>query len=347
MAHDKWIVLTLLQSFLIAGLFIVQVNDHSLGIAQAALFAALFALTAMLLVARIHFLSALKSMVAALRRAIQGNVNTRLLADHGRWFNEVIFAINELIEQTAKIQVQTVKSEAARKSLLANISHDIRTPVTSIIGYVDALKDGIAISDEERREYLEILSRKALSLKDLIDEIFEMAKLDADDISFKLESLDFAELTRESVIEFLPEMKKQGINLNAAIPDTKCHIVADRLSMLRIIRNLLKNALQHGKDGKVVGVELIETATDYQLSIWDKGAGISEDDLPHVFERMYRTDRSRSSSQGGSGLGLAIAKALVEKNRGAIWVESNPGTRTSFRCSIPKATLQNQRLRNR
>lgn len=142
---------------------------------------------------------------------MNGNVKTRLFAKDDSLFNEVIFSVNELIEQLEKVQVQTIKSEMARKRLLSSISHDIRTPLTSIIGYIDALKDDVAVSEEEKREYLQIISRKSNGLKHLIDDIFNMAKLDADDMPLKPETLDFAEIARESLIECLPDLQKHGM----------------------------------------------------------------------------------------------------------------------------------------
>lgn len=285
-------------------------------------------------------------MIVELQRAAKGNGNTRLLANEDRIINEFIFSINDMIEQAAKNQVQSIKSEAARKRLLSNISHDIRTPLTSIIGYVDALKDDIASSNQEKQEYLEIISRKSIALKKLIDEIFQMAKLDADEIPLSVESVDLAELVREVVIEFLPEFKKFEIELKASIPSEQILIMADQVSMQRIIANIIKNAVQYGKEGREIGIELTENQHDYQVSIWDKGPGIPADELAHVFERMYRTDRSRNRSGGGSGLGLAIAQSLVEKQAGSIWAESIPGVKTTFHIAFPKPGGVVQSLRN-
>lgn len=340
---DRNILLLFVQLLVITGLLILDWREQPHGSFRGVLFTVLITVTAILLLLRVQFLTNLRAMAAALKRAIAGNVNTRILANDDPLFAEVVFAINELIEQLAKLQIRTIHSEAARKSLLSNISHDIRTPLTSIIGYLDALKDDVAASKEEQREYLDILSRKANSLKQLTDEIFHLAKLDADEIPLKWEWLDLAEIAREAVIAFLPEMKRCQMELKARVPDKKCMILADRLSLLRILNNLIRNAVQYGKAGKVLGVELEEHAEEYRLVVWDQGPGMKEDELPNVFERMYSADRSRNSTNGGSGLGLAIAKALVEKHSGTIWAESKPGVRTAFGFALPKNP---QELRN-
>lgn len=336
MKRDKTILLLGAQLLLMTGLIAIEATNQPQRFLRGALFLALAAITVILLLMRFRFRARLTGMAAALKRAGSGNVNTRLLANDEPFINEVIFAINELIEQLDKIRVQTIKSEAARKSLLSNISHDIRTPLTSIIGYVDALSDEIAASREEKQEYVGIISRKATALKQLIDEIFHLAKLDADEVPLQPEKLDLAEMAREAVIAFLPELKQADMKLTASIPEERCLVTADRLSLQRIMNNMIKNAVQHGREGQALGIELTEHAGSYHLTIWDKGQGIPEDELAKVFERMYRTERSRNPMYGGSGLGLAIAKALVEKNGGKIWAESEPGQRTSFTFSIPK-----------
>ena len=122
---------------------------------------------------------------------------------------------------------------------MSSISHDIRTPLTSIIGYIDALKDGVA-SEIEKQEYLKILYMKSNNLKHLVDEIFNMAKLDANEFPLKEEELDFSEVTREVLIEFLPELSKHNIELQIRIPESTCPIIADHLSIMRIIGNLMK-----------------------------------------------------------------------------------------------------------
>lgn len=300
------------------------------------LYSVLFFLTVFLLYKRVQFVNRLKIMIAGLGRVINGNLATRLLANEDHLFNKMIFSVNELIEQLEKVQVQAIQSQTARKRLLSSISHDIRTPLTSIIGYIDALKDDIPVSNEEKKEYLEIIAKKSSNLKQLIDEIFNLAKLDADEIVINPELLDLTEVTREVLIGYLPEIKKNNLDLDLILPTTKCFIMVDHISIIRIIDNLIKNAIFYGKEGKVLGIELIESPEEFQLLIWDKGPGIAEHELNNVFERMYRSDQSRNSIYGGSGLGLSIAKALIEKNKGRIWVESIPWNKTIFGISFPK-----------
>ncbi|AWC31298.1 sensor histidine kinase [Bacillus cytotoxicus] len=332
MKNDKILYLILFQFIIITGIQFINMT-HTL---QFILFILLILITISLFFKRLYCIETRKSIVTKLERVILGNFQTRLYTNNDRSLDNVIFHVNELITKLEKVQIEAKKSQKARKQLLSSISHDIRTPLTSIIGYIDALKDGIATSKEEELEYLEILSNKSNSLKQLVDEIFHMAKIDADELPFKEEQLDLSEITRETLIEFLPELSKYHIELKIDIPEKPCLITGDSFHIIRVMNNLIKNAIHYGKQGAILGVKLLEHHNEYHILVWDKGPGIPHQDLEHVFERMYRIDQSRTLSSRSSGLGLAIAKALVEKHRGRIWVESIPWERTTFGFSIPK-----------
>lgn len=277
-----------------------------------------------------------KAIDQAKRVTSENNYNTRVLIKENGEISELATVLNEIIERLQNTEENHQTSEKSRKRLLSNISHDLRTPLTSIIGYLDALKDGLATDADERHEYLEIITKKAKGLRALIDETFQMAKLDADDVPMDFQSHDLGEILRECIIEFIPQLNSNDIKLIAKIPDEKALIYCDRISMERIIDNILKNAIFYGKEGKLIGIELTSKPGKYQVSIWDKGPGIDQEDIPHVFDRLYIKDKTRNRASSSSGLGLAIVKKLVEKHEGRIWVESKPGEKTVFSFTIPK-----------
>ncbi|AFC29478.1 Two-component sensor kinase ycbM [Paenibacillus mucilaginosus 3016] len=334
-------LLPLLQLTAAGGLLFTEAGgwgwNGPAGLLRGVLWAVVVTVSLLLLRSSLRYTARLKGLTAELHRVLAGHGGARLLAGGDAVWNEAVFAVNGLIERLAEVQARSIRSEAARKSLLANISHDIRTPLTSMIGYVDALRDGMAPTPGEREEYVAILSRKAYALKRLVDETFHLAKLDADDLPLRPEPLDFAEEAREALISRLPELQKRGIELQVRLPEEGCRITADRLSLQRILSNLLENALRYGGEGGVLGVELAAEDGEYRLQVWDRGPGIPAEELPHIFERSYRGDRSRSSRDGGSGLGLAIARALAEKNGGRLRAESEPGVRTVFMLAFRRA----------
>lgn len=145
----------------------------------------------------------------------------------------------------------------------------------------------------------------------------------------------YLDIVRECLIDFLPGIKQEGLDVKINIPEDECIIYADRLSIERIIENILKNSIEYGKDGDFIGVDLSPVDGDFILSIWDKGPGIEEEDIPYIFERLYMGDKSRNKSLTGSGLGLAIAKKLLEEHGGKISLESIPGEKTVFKLYFP------------
>lgn len=340
MKAAKRLALLAVQLILAAGLTILHLNGEASVWLWRILLAALAGTTVLLILSECRFRKGLAHLTDELRRAADGNWRMRLLSKEDPVWNEMIFTVNGLIDRLESVQIEAVRSQTARKRLLSGISHDIRTPLTSIIGYVDAMKDDLAATGEEKREYLDILSRKSNGLKELIGDMFTMAKLDADEMPLKEEALDWAEMAREALIVFLPGLEREQIRLEVRFPEDPCIIHADRLSLMRIMGNILKNAVRYGNEGKVLGVELAETARAYELVIRDRGPGITQAELAHVFERSFRGDQARGSHSGGSGLGLAIAKALAEKNGGTVRVESIPWDKTEFTLSFPKPPMR-------
>ncbi|MCP1426505.1 signal transduction histidine kinase [Paenibacillus sp. DS2363] len=346
MNRDAVLMLSGLQLIIGAGALVLEYYTSLTNSSRMWLFAAFVFTSILVLVNQYQIRSKQQSIAAELHRAVNGEGKRRILSKGNVLLDEIVFAANDLMEQLESVKIDAQRSQAARKSLLSSISHDIRTPLTSMIGYVDALKDDIASTEEERRDYMDILSRKSKDLKKMIDEMFTMAKLDADEMPMQAEPLDLAELTREILIEFIPSLKKAEMDLEIQIPDYPCFVMADRLSINRLISNLIQNSIQYGHEGGVLGIEIASYHLNFQLTVWDQGPGISEKELNLVFERMYRSDHSRSPVFGASGLGLSIARTLAEKNEGHLQAESTPGVKTSFIFTIPKYKRLSQSQHN-
>jgi signal transduction histidine kinase len=266
-----------------------------------------------------------------------GNYTMRLRAGDAPDLDGLLLRVNRLVELLETDRAKTIRSESARKSLLSDISHDIRTPLTSIIGYIGALKDDIASNGAERDSYVDILDAKSRALKAMIDDIFRLAKLDADEIPMNPERIDLAETVREVLIDFLPALSASEIRLETDIPDTPVPVTVDRLSLERVAGNLVQNAIKHGCESRFVRVSVREEDRRAIFAVADRGRGISPADIPRVFDRLFSRDRARGSSSSGSGLGLAIVQALVSKNGGTVRATSDPGGETVFEVSFPAA----------
>ncbi|HNY21399.1 MAG TPA: HAMP domain-containing sensor histidine kinase [Treponemataceae bacterium] len=320
---------------------IPPVYHSARAVALVCLYSALLALSCVWLLREIQLRGFLSRFDEGIAKISKGDRAIRFRAGMPADLNGVLEGVNSIASLLEKVHAESSRSETARKNLLSDISHDIRTPLTSIIGYIDALKDDVASGSAEREEYIGILAGKSRALKVMIDDIFSLAKLDADEIPMRPERLDACEAVREVLIEFLPAFRSLGVSLEADIPETPCMAVADRTSLARIARNLIQNALQHGRDGGWIRVSVGQSngvgASTVSVSVADRGPGIPERDLERVFTRLYRRDAARTGAAEGSGLGLAIVQSLARANGGLASARSVPGGETVFEVSFPAA----------
>ncbi|XEC97417.1 ATP-binding protein [Paenibacillus tarimensis] len=229
------------------------------------------------------------------------------------------------------------KYDENRTFLISSISHDLKTPVTSIKGYVEGIIDGVAKSQEKTAEYLETVRSKAILVNAMIDDLLLYSKLDLNQIPYQFEKTDLELYFEDCAADHRYELEKANIQLTlvSELKET-VFIYIDRERLKRVIQNIFDNAAKYMErsDGQV-DIILRETRTSAIIEIRDNGKGISENDLPHIFERFYRADPSRKSADG-SGLGLAIAKQIVEGHEGKIWVRSTVGEGTRMMISLKK-----------
>lgn len=264
---------------------------------------------------------------------VSGNENLRIHVGPKEPIAPLVFKINQLVDSYQKDKVKSFRNEQLRKQLLSNLSHDVRTPLASVLGYLDALCEGMA--GEERDEYLRIAKNKAYALKEYIDELFTITQIDADELKIVFENIDIFELLRSELIGWIPRFQKDNITLEIQIPDDECFVMGDQHALMRIFSNLLQNSLRYGCDSNFIGVNAWDDDSNVYFEVWDKGVGISKDEIFKVFERLYKSDSSRSTK--GHGLGLFIAKELVHKMNGTILMESIPYIKTFVRVSLPKS----------
>lgn len=244
---------------------------------------------------------------------------------------EINFEMNDILEGNRKQLVKLHRAEEANKQILANLSHDVRTPLASLIGYLEALEQG-RVKDEKAREYTQVAYHKALDIQALVEVLFEWFRINAKEQQYQKKEYDINELTRQIVIGYLPVIEQGKIQLEVNISDEEWFVLMDRLSYERILNNLFDNAIKHGKCAKI----MLETQADGEtvsIEVANDGAVISKEELPHIFERLYKSDTSRTNS--GNGLGLAIARELVTAMQGEITAKSETG-KTSFLLTFPR-----------
>jgi signal transduction histidine kinase len=283
-----------------------------------------------LLTRRLRFLS------DAVRDFEKGDLTRRVtvqgrdeLGALGRSFNEMASTIAADVE---KIRL----AERMRRDLIGNISHDLRSPLASIQGYLETmvLKEP-QLTAEERRTFLQVSLRNAAYLQRLVEELLELAKLDARQVQLRPELLQIAELAQDVALKLAPEAQGAGVSLTVE-PGVDLPLVTGDVGMIeRVLTNLIENALRFTPAGGAVRAILDRESDAVRVTVSDTGTGIMPEDLPHVFERFYRADKSRDRTTGGAGLGLAIARQIVELHGSSLSVQSRPGEGARFSFSLP------------
>ena len=261
-----------------------------------------------------------------------GNLNRRVLAKESDMTKQICYDINEIAISNQTRLIQQRQADQAYKRLMTSLSHDVKTPLASLVGYLEAIESGL-VAGEEKEEYIYVASDKAQHLKHFVESLFEWVKLDAGEQIFSFEQIDLNELTRNIIADWIPVLENSHFEYEIEIPETEYLIRIDPNAYTRILNNLLQNVITHSNGDKVV-LSISHDREQTQIVVGDNGKGISPDDLPHIFERMYQCDNSRSGK--GNGLGLSITKELVNAHKGIISVASTPGSGTMFTILFPK-----------
>ena len=242
----------------------------------------------------------------------------------GRSFNRMADRIEQQVEALKR-------NDAQRREMIANISHDLRTPLTALHGYIETLllKEE-QLEAPQRHKYLEIANAQSSQLIRLVAELFELAKLDSCETLLEVEAFSLAELAQDVVSHFQLEATRRGVRLEMASDPALPFAYGDIGLIQRVLNNLIENALRHTRPGGRIRVSLSSAAGNIRVAIADNGCGIPEEELPHVFDRFYRLDKSRRTGARNAGLGLAIAKRILDLHNGTIWARSRAGEGAVF-----------------
>ena len=262
-----------------------------------------------------------------------GNGNRRILAETHELTAPLAYSINDIVRSYEDRLLALRRTEETNRQLMTSLSHDVRTPLTTLIGYLDAAHRGM-VEGEERDGYIETACRKAHDLKEYIDVLFDWFKLGSDEFSMNVVTVDLTELTRNILIDWIPVLENAGIDFEAEIPEQPFRVNLDPEGYMRILNNLMQNAVSHSHAEKIE-LTLSGEGGNINILLADHGVGISKEDLKHIFERLYKCDKGRSEK--GSGLGLSIARQLAEKMNGTITADSEPGNGTVFTLTFPLA----------
>lgn len=275
----------------------------------------------------------LNAIVLGIREFQSGNFNARIPVKNQDELDNIGLVFNEMAGTISKNIRELKETDEFRKELISNVSHDLRTPVASIQGYAETLllkKDKIA--PEEQTKYLEIIYSSCERLKTLVSELFELSKLQTNQVKLNPEPFSIAELVSDIANKYRIISQKKGISINAFVPKENTIVEADILLIDRVLQNLIDNAIRFCREGDYINIEIHSQGEGkIEVKIADSGEGINADELPFIFERYYKGKKYSEST----GLGLAIVKKIIDLHHSDIQVFSQPGKGTTFTFQLP------------
>ena len=291
--------------------------------------AVLSALTSSLIIRRVK--NQISEMTDALIDVKNGNGNRRILSAANELVAPLAYEINDIVVSYENRFSVFRQTEETNRQLMTSLSHDVRTPLTTLIGYLDAAHKGI-VTGEDRDDYIETARRKAHDLKEYIDVLFDWFKLNSNEFAMELRTVEAAELTRDILIDWIPIFEDKQIEFSIDIPEQPVRVRLDTDGYMRILNNLTQNVVAHSHANKIE-IALSKKNSNMEITVTDYGIGIEKEDLKHIFERLYKCDKGRSDK--GSGLGLSIVRQLVEEMNGTITAKSIQGSGTTFTLLFP------------
>jgi signal transduction histidine kinase len=249
---------------------------------------------------------------------------------------DLLLEINKLLENNQKILAEYRKKEDSMRKMLSNISHDLKTPLTVVLGYIETINLDKDMHNDEKKVLLEKVHDKTIEVIDLINKFFDLAKLESGDKDISLTRINISEVCRKNILNFYDILNSKGFEVEINIPQKDLYVFGNEEALDRILNNLLSNAVKYGTDGKFIGLSIEENEKFIYIHVMDKGRGIEENKIDRVFERMYTLEDSRNRVFQGSGLGLTITKRLVEKMNGEIFLKSIPNKTTTFTVKLKR-----------
>jgi signal transduction histidine kinase len=328
--------LTLLNVWVTARLMFISEHDLALGSILLLFAGAISVAFGASLSANVA--GAVDKLVTAARRLSEGDFGVRVRVTGRDELARLSDSFNAMAERLEQADKDARRLEAARRDLVAWVSHDLRTPLSALQAMTDAMVDGVVTDPQEVKRYLNQCQAAIRRMNDLIDDLFQLAQVDAGHLHLQFEPCNLSDLVSDAIGGFSANVQAKDVSITGEVdPGLDPVWIAPR-EISRVLHNLLENALRHTPAGGIIHVQGCLEDDVAHLSIQDSGEGIDPKDLPRIFERFYRSEKSRSRDgfqRGGAGLGLAIAKGFIEAHGGEIWAESTLGEGTTMHFELP------------
>ncbi len=280
----------------------------------------------------------LRQLADAAEKIAAGDLSARARVDSGDEVEMLAASFNQMVARLSALQQREKEMEAARRSLVAAVSHDLRTPLTSLRAMIEAINDGVVADDAGVKNYLWLAQNEIQNLSRLVDDLFELTQMDGGGAAFVKEPGSLRDLISDTLESMRAQAHARGVEISGAVAPEVDPVPMHAFKLQRVLFNLLQNALRHTPRGGNVRVtaELRDAGAQVRVQVQDSGEGIAADDLPRVFAPFYRGDKSRARDSGGAGLGLAIARGFIEAHQGTIGVESRVGEGSAFWFTLPR-----------
>ena len=268
-------------------------------------------------------MSYITKISSAMRNISEGDLNTTVEVIGDDEFSDMAVNLNRMVEEIRELMDKERESERTKNELITNVAHDLRTPLTSIIGYLELLSGPVSMDQDMQKKYIDITYTKAKRLQKLIEDLFGFTKLNYGKISMRVSKVDIIKLLGQLLEESYPNFSNKNLSYELQSNVSAKVIMADGNLLARLFDNLINNAIKYGAEGKKILVRLHATEAVVTVSVINYGYVIPKEELPLLFEKFYRVEQSRSTNTGGTGLGLAIAKNIVDMHGGTINVSSD------------------------
>lgn len=279
-----------------------------------------------------------KELSVAMSKIAEGDFDYRLHNTHDGEVEELYNNYEQMRLRLKENAEEEQQNEKKSKELVSNISHDLKTPITSIKGYVEGIMDGVADTPEKMDKYIKTIYNKANDMDKLINELTTYSGIDSNKIPYHFHVINISDYFSDCVEEVGLDLESKNIRLNYTnLVPTDTAIVADPEQLKKVINNIISNSVKYmGHDNGVIDIRILDEGESVKIEIEDNGKGIAAKDIGNIFERFYRSDASRNSMQGGSGIGLSIVKKIIEDHGGYVWATSKEGEGTCMHFVIRK-----------
>lgn len=284
------------------------------------------------------FFEPINRLNVAMQQIAEGNFEYSLTSEDTNEIGELYRNYEDMRLRLKESTEEKIQNERQNRELVSNISHDLKTPITAIKGYVEGIMDGVADTPEKMDRYIKTIYTKANDMNRLINELTYYSGIDSNRIPYNFHRINLAEFFQDCVEDVGLDLESKNIELNYSnLVDPSMRIIADPEQLKKVIDNIVGNSIKYmDKPKGVINIRILDEVDSVRVEIEDNGKGISTKDLGKIFERFYRTDASRNSSTGGSGIGLSIVKKIIEDHGGYIWATSKDGEGTCLHFVIRK-----------